>query len=100
VRGIIDSREQLVITYGRHQMTIEKVVRKTTLDAQGNDFFYWQTQPYELRLAALEQKGKNSTFGNMVLNPNFKEFLRSLNDKPIFDDILKTALVIYGIKNC
>ena len=36
-------------------MTIKKVIRKTTLDEQGNDFAYWQTQPYELRLATLEQ---------------------------------------------
>jgi hypothetical protein len=36
-------------------MTIEKVIRKTTLDRQGNDFAYWQAQPYELRLATVEQ---------------------------------------------
>jgi len=36
-------------------MAIDKVVRKTTLEEQGNDFAYWQTQPYEKRLATLEQ---------------------------------------------
>jgi hypothetical protein len=36
-------------------VTIEKVVRKTSFDEQGNDFAYWQSQPHRLRLAALEQ---------------------------------------------
>ena len=36
-------------------MAIEKVVRKTTFKEQGNDFAYWQTQPYEVRLAELER---------------------------------------------
>jgi len=31
------------------------VVHKTSLSAQGNDFLYWQTQPYEKRLEALEE---------------------------------------------
>lgn len=35
-------------------MTIEKVVRKIRLEDQGNDFAYWQGQPYEVRLATLE----------------------------------------------
>lgn len=36
-------------------MAVEKVVRKTTLRDQGNDFAYWQTVPYEIRLAILEK---------------------------------------------
>jgi hypothetical protein len=36
-------------------VAIEKVVRKTSFDEQGNDFAYWQSQPYQLRLATLEQ---------------------------------------------
>ncbi len=36
-------------------MTVQKIVRKTTLQEQGSDFQYWQTQPYAARLAALEQ---------------------------------------------
>jgi len=34
---------------------MEKTYRKTTLDQQPTDFAYWQTQPYQARLAALEQ---------------------------------------------
>jgi hypothetical protein len=36
-------------------MSIEKVVRKIRLEDQGNDFAYWQAQPYEVRLATLDQ---------------------------------------------
>lgn len=36
-------------------MTIAKVVTKTKLEEQPKDFEYWQSQPYEARLAALEQ---------------------------------------------
>ncbi|HRQ38359.1 MAG TPA: hypothetical protein PLD25_10630 [Chloroflexota bacterium] len=32
-----------------------KVVRKTPIDEQERDVTYWRTQPYEARLAALEQ---------------------------------------------
>lgn len=30
-------------------------VRKGKLKEQGNDFGFWQTQPYEVRLATVEQ---------------------------------------------
>lgn len=30
-------------------------VRKGKLEEQGNDFEFWQTQPYEVRLATVEQ---------------------------------------------
>jgi hypothetical protein len=30
-------------------------VRKGKLKEQGNDFEFWQTQPYEVRLATIEQ---------------------------------------------
>ena len=36
-------------------MTIQKVVRKVPLNQQGRDADYWRTQPYQVRLAALEQ---------------------------------------------
>ena len=36
-------------------MPMEKVVRKVTLQEQSSDFAYWQKQPYQRRLAALEQ---------------------------------------------
>jgi hypothetical protein len=34
---------------------IQKVYTKVDMRAQKNDFAYWQTQPYEARLEALEQ---------------------------------------------
>ena len=37
------------------QRTIVPVVRKVKLTEQTSDFAYWQTQPYEARLAALEE---------------------------------------------
>ena len=36
-------------------MSMVKVVRKTPIDKQERDVTYWRTQPYEARLAALEQ---------------------------------------------
>ena len=36
-------------------MTIKKVVRKSSIDEQEPDTVYWRTQPYQARLAALEQ---------------------------------------------
>ena len=36
-------------------MAIAKVVRKMSIEAQENDYQYWQTQSYQARLAALEQ---------------------------------------------
>ena len=34
---------------------ISKVVAKVPVHEQKSDFAYWQTQPYEVRLATLEQ---------------------------------------------
>jgi hypothetical protein len=34
---------------------MKKVVHKVRMDEQKSDFAYWQTQPYHVRLAALEQ---------------------------------------------
>lgn len=36
-------------------MSMAKVVRKVPKDQQERDVIYWRTQPYEARLAALEQ---------------------------------------------
>jgi hypothetical protein len=36
-------------------MTIAKTVTKVKLEDQPKDFAYWQSQPYHVRLAALEQ---------------------------------------------
>lgn len=35
--------------------SIEKVYRKLDINRQPTDFAYWQTQPYEKRLAAVEE---------------------------------------------
>ena len=39
----------------RRNIGMTKVVRKVPLGQQPSDFAYWQTQPYQARLAALEQ---------------------------------------------
>lgn len=36
-------------------MTIQKVAQKMRVEDQRSDFAYWQTQPYEARLATLEK---------------------------------------------
>jgi hypothetical protein len=36
-------------------MSISKVITKYKFNEQPNDFSYWQSRPYEERLAALEQ---------------------------------------------
>lgn len=36
-------------------MKIEPILTKVNITEQKSDFAYWQTQPYFLRLAALEQ---------------------------------------------
>jgi hypothetical protein len=56
-------------------MTIEKVFRKTTLAEQGNDFAYWQTQPYELRLATLEQIRREFHIWKYGAEPRFQRVL-------------------------
>jgi hypothetical protein len=35
--------------------SIQQVYAKVKLNEQTNDFAYWQTQPYQVRLATLEQ---------------------------------------------
>ncbi len=34
---------------------VQKSVKKIKVGQQSSDFAYWQTQPYEVRLATLEQ---------------------------------------------
>jgi hypothetical protein len=34
---------------------IKTIIRKGKIKEQGNDFAFWQTQPYETRLKAIEQ---------------------------------------------
>ncbi len=39
----------------RERVVLKHIVRKVKLQEQGSDFAYWQTQPPQARLAALEQ---------------------------------------------
>ena len=57
-------------------MAIKKVVRKTTLEEQGNDFAYWQTQPYELRLATLEEIRREYHIWKYGAEPRFQRVLK------------------------
>ena len=56
-------------------MAIEKVFRKTTLDERGNDFAYWQTQSYELRLATVEQIRREYHLWKYGTEPRFQRVL-------------------------
>jgi hypothetical protein len=56
-------------------MAVEKVVRKTTLEEQGNDFAYWQTQPYEVRLATVEQIRREYHIWKYGTEPGFQRVL-------------------------
>jgi hypothetical protein len=46
----IDYSSDMALTF-----KVQKAVNKIKVDQQTNDFAFWQTQPYELRLATLEQ---------------------------------------------
>lgn len=56
-------------------MAIDKVVRKTTLQQQGNDFAYWQLQPYGDRLATLEQIRREYHRWEYGTEPGFQRVL-------------------------
>jgi hypothetical protein len=57
-------------------MAIKKVVRKTTMEEQGNDFAYCQTQPYEFRLATLEQIRREFHIWKYGAEPRFQRVLK------------------------
>ena len=48
-------------------------LRKGNIKQQGNDFAFWQSQPYEIRLATIEQIRNEY---NTWKYPNEKEFQR------------------------
>lgn len=67
-----------------------KTVRKVTLEEQGTDFAFWQRQPYEKRLATLEEirseyhawkEGTESS--NMFTSPDLREFIALLNESGV-----------------
>jgi len=41
--------------YVRSVPVIKKHIVRTAIEAQGSDFAFWQTQPHQARLAALEE---------------------------------------------
>jgi hypothetical protein len=55
---------------------IEKVYRKFDIHAQPSDFAYWQTQPYEKRLAALEEIRKEYHGGEDASESRFQRVYR------------------------
>ena len=55
---------------------MRKVVRMTTLEEQPTDFVYWQTQPYEARLAALEEIRREYHQWSYDTQPRLQRFLR------------------------
>ncbi len=72
-------------------MKVEKVVAKVNIDDQSTDFAYWQTQPYETRLAILEEIrreyhtwiGGDEGAQGMIASQDFKEFVQALNDNNV-----------------
>lgn len=55
---------------------MRKVVRKTTLEEQPTDFAYWRRQPYEARLAALEEIRREYHQWRYDTQPRLQRFLR------------------------
>jgi hypothetical protein len=55
----------------------QKVYTKVNLHEQKNDFAHSQTQPYQVRPAALEQIHREFHQWSTVLNQDFKEFIQS-----------------------
>jgi hypothetical protein len=61
-------------------VTLYKVYTKVNLREQKNDFAYWQTQPYQVRLATLEQirEFHHRRYGAV---PRFQSLFNSENGK-------------------
>lgn len=55
---------------------IQKVVRKVSLRKQSTDFAYWQEQPYEARLAALEEIRREYHQWQYDTQPRLQRFLQ------------------------
>jgi hypothetical protein len=57
-------------------MSIKKVCKKIALNEQKSDFAYWQTQPYEARLAALEEIRREYHRWKYGAEPRFQRVYR------------------------
>jgi hypothetical protein len=55
---------------------IEKHYTKVSLQDQGNDFAYWQTQPYAVRLMTLEQIREEYHRWRYDVEPRFQRVYR------------------------
>lgn len=71
-----------------HDSTIQPVVTIVPLRGQSSDFAYWQSRPFDERLAALEDV--RSTYavrdriaGYVTLSPDYKDFIQCLNDQHV-----------------
>jgi len=62
-------------------VAIKKVVRKVPLDEQGNDFAYWQSQPYHVRLAKLEQIRREYHLWKYGAEPEFQRVISIVKRK-------------------
>jgi hypothetical protein len=60
-------------------MTIQKVARKIRLEDQSTDFLYWQSQPYEKRLAALEEIRREFHLWMYGYEPKFQRVCTIIN---------------------
>jgi hypothetical protein len=60
---------------------IAGVVKKYRLDGQPSDFAYWQAQPPEARLAALEEIRREYIAWKYGTDPGFQRVCRIVNQK-------------------
>jgi hypothetical protein len=64
-------------------MTIEKVVKKSVLKSRAMIWLTGNRSPMKLAWLLWKRSDANTIFGAMVLNNDFKEFIRSLNNNQV-----------------
>jgi hypothetical protein len=62
-------------------VAIKKIVTKIPLRKSKNDFAYWQTQPYAVRLAALEEIRQEYHRWKYGVQPRFQRVYRIVKRK-------------------
>jgi hypothetical protein len=68
--------------------SIQPVVTIVSIHDHHNDFDYWQSQPYNLRLAALEDirisySVRSSRGGYIAMTSDYRDFIQSLHDNQV-----------------
>lgn len=68
--------------------SIQPVVTIRSMYEKHTDFAYWQSQPYEARITALEDTrtiyfARDAKDGYIALSPDFKDFIQALNDEKV-----------------